>query len=80
MEGSWDYIAKEMAQPTTGGPPAWGWDGRLTTPHRKKKQFVTKCNTASKLDGFFGTTQEWILGKLGGKVWTGCSWLRIGIS
>jgi hypothetical protein len=23
---------------------------------------------------------EWILGKYGGKVWTGCSWLRIGTS
>jgi hypothetical protein len=23
---------------------------------------------------------EWILGKLDGKVWTGCIWLRIGIS
>jgi hypothetical protein len=23
---------------------------------------------------------DWILGKLGGKVWTGCIWLRIGTS
>jgi hypothetical protein len=23
---------------------------------------------------------EWILGKLDGKVWTGCIWLRIGTS
>jgi len=23
---------------------------------------------------------EWILGKQGGKVWTGCTWLRIGTS
>jgi hypothetical protein len=23
---------------------------------------------------------EWILGKQGGEVWTGCIWLRIGIS
>jgi hypothetical protein len=23
---------------------------------------------------------EWILGKLGGKMWTGCIWLRIGTS
>jgi hypothetical protein len=22
-------------------------------------------------------TLEWILGKLGGKLWTGCNWLRI---
>jgi hypothetical protein len=25
-------------------------------------------------------TLEWILGKQGGKVWTGCIWLRIGMS
>jgi hypothetical protein len=23
---------------------------------------------------------EWILGKLGGKMWTGCIWIRIGTS
>jgi hypothetical protein len=23
---------------------------------------------------------EWILGRWGGKLWTGCSWLRIGTS
>jgi hypothetical protein len=23
---------------------------------------------------------EWILGKYGGRVWTGCMWLRIGAS
>jgi hypothetical protein len=27
-----------------------------------------------------GRISEWILGKEGGKVWTGCIWLRIGIS
>jgi hypothetical protein len=32
-------------QPARGGSPAWGLGERLTTPHRKKIQFVTKCYT-----------------------------------
>jgi hypothetical protein len=36
-----------------------------------------------KLDGLRHTWKivlKWILGKQGGKVWTGCIWLRIGTS
>jgi hypothetical protein len=30
--------------------------------------------------GVDGKILEWILGKYGGKVWTGCIWARIGTS
>jgi hypothetical protein len=30
--------------------------------------------------GIEGKISEWILGKLGGKMWIGCIWLRTGIS
>jgi hypothetical protein len=34
QEGS--NIIGVVGQPTSGGPPAWGLDEMLTTPHRKK--------------------------------------------
>jgi hypothetical protein len=29
MEDSCEYIESSCGQPTRGGPPAWGWAGRL---------------------------------------------------
>ena len=34
-----------VGQPTRGGPPAWGMDEVLTTPHRKEHYHVTKRST-----------------------------------
>jgi hypothetical protein len=64
-----------------GGPPAWGLGEELTTPHRKKSLLRNVNQGHSEdldVDGWI--ILKWILGKQGGKVWTGCIWLRVGTS
>jgi hypothetical protein len=40
------------------GPPGWGFDVVLTTPH-SKKLIVTKVKQREKLDGFNDNGESW---------------------
>jgi hypothetical protein len=45
----------QSGQPTRNGPPAWGLDGSLATPHRKTPACFKMSHWVSDLVGSIGT-------------------------
>jgi hypothetical protein len=52
VEGSCEYIeVSSRGQPASGGPPAWGLDEGLTTPHRKEIACYEMLHRTAELTG-----------------------------
>jgi predicted kinase len=52
-----------LTKPIRGGPPAWGLDKGLITPHRKTKTYYEMLHRASELVGYYEHGNE-ILGSV----------------
>jgi hypothetical protein len=58
----------------------WAWQGEMRNRYSTLVENREGRNHLENLDVDGRIISEWVLGKYGGKMWTGFIWLRIGTS